>query len=180
MKKVIICGDCGSRAVTRAVIRACSESGGAFVCDGAKIYETCPDPKFLIITACTLTDISCNDGIIVFGKALCQIRPDIKIGTMIPVVDTSNIDALTLLKGSNACVVGCSMSGHDTISVSGIKDFPSKLISLQRNVRPIDGETIEPHEFTVRLSREIPVYPLLASCSVLLLSGEPSGNGYQI
>lgn len=179
MKKIVICGDCGSKVLTRTVIRACSSCGGAFVCDGAKIYETKQNPKFLIVTTYTLTDIRCGSGIMVFGKALCRVRTSISMGTMIPIVDTSNAEALTILKGSGSSVVGCSMSGHDTISVSGIKNFPTKLISLQRSVKTVDGNIIEPHEFSVKLSREIPVYPLLAACSVLLLSGEPSIDGYR-
>lgn len=180
MKKIIICGDCGSRKLTKAIIKACTKTGGAFVCDGARIYETGKNAEYLVVSTCTLTDISCESGIIVFGKALCQVHPDIDIGNMIPVIDTENTDARKLLHKSGKAVVGCSMSGRDTISVSGIMSFPSKLISLQRSVRGTDGEIIEPHEFSVKMSEEMPIFPMLAACSVLLLSGNNSERGYYI
>ncbi len=178
MIKIIVCGDCGSRAVTKSILRVCKAYGGALVCDSGQIYETESNPKFLLISANALTDICCEKAIVVLGKALCQIQPDMNIGNTSVVVDTGNQDGIHLLSGKKVSVIGCSMSGHDTLNASGINSFPNKMVSLQRNIQTVSGEIIEPHEFKVTLKEELTLYPLLSACAVLLLSGENSDSGY--
>ena len=180
MKNIIICGDCGSRILTKAIINACAVNGGAVVSDGNKIYETSENPEFLVISVDKISETDCRSGVIVFGKMQDKINTDIKIGGLIPIIDTSNINALNIVRNSGIAAIGCSMSGHDTISISGLTGFPTKMVSLQRTVKTLDGEVIEPHDFLVRLSEEMPIYPLLASCSVLLLSGISTLNEIQL
>lgn len=179
MKKIIICGDCGSKSLTKAVLKACSANGGVFAVFEKRIFETSVNPEFLVISE-KMSEIDCDGGIIVFGKSIDSEYKNMKIGRMISVLDTSNINALNIVHNSGSAAVGCSMSGYDTLSVSGLADFPAKkMISLQRSLRTLDGEIIEPHDFLVKLTEEIPVYPLLASCSVLLLSGICTAEGYE-
>lgn len=180
MKNVIVCGDCGERELTRAIIRTCTKNGGALVIDGGNIYQTKREPNFCIVTACTLTSISCS-GIMVFGKALCQIKPDIALSDMICITDSENTDALHLLQKQRCNhVVTCSMNSRSTVSISGIKSSSKKLISLQRSIRRLDGELTEPYEFYAAVSEEIAIYPLLASCAVMLLSDNQVCDEYDI
>ena len=170
MKNVVICGDCGSKVLTKSIINACTANGGALVVDSNRIYETSESPRFLIVVADNISETDCRSGVIVFGKMQNKIN-NIKIGRLVPIIDTSDVNALNIVRNSGTAAIGCSMSGHDTISISGLTGFPTKMVSLQRTIKTLDGEIIEPHDFLVRLSQEIPIYPLLASCSVLLLSG---------
>lgn len=176
MIKVVICGDCGDKTLTRAVVNACSAYGGAVVGDGDKIYSTCREPKYLIFSMCTLADLYLPDSIVVFGKALMQIQKDINLDDTVCVLDTDNNDAINILGGSNARAVGCSMSEHDTLTISGNTDENSVQVSLRRNLETADG-MIEPQDFTVRTEKSIPIYPRLAATAVLLLGGTEIGEG---
>lgn len=178
MKKIVICGDCGSKSLTRAIISACKNNGGAAVVSGNGIFETNDNPSFLIAELHNPYEINCKNGIIVFGKAVDENKTKINAEKTVALLDTANTNALNIVRDSGSVVIGCSMSGHDTISVSGLAGFPTKMISLQRTIRTLDGDIIEPHDFQVRLTEEIPVYPLLAGCGVLLLGGIGSADGY--
>ncbi|MDD6490110.1 MAG: hypothetical protein PUG48_09930 [Clostridia bacterium] len=177
MKKIVICGDCGSESLTRAIISACKNNGGAAVVSGNGISETNDNPYFLIAKLHNPYEINCKGGIIVFGKAV-ENKTKINAEKTVAVLDTANTNALNIVRDSGCAVIGCSMSGHDTISVSGLAGFPTKMISLQRTIRTLDGDIIEPHDFQVKLKEEMPVYPLLAGCAVLLLGGISSADGY--
>ena len=178
MKKIVVCGDCGSKSLTRAIIRACENNGGAAVVSENGIFETNENPYFIVAELQSPYEINLDSGIIVFGKAINREITIKKTGKNVAVLDTANTNALNIVQKSGITVIGCSMSGHDTISVSGLAGFPAKMISLQRTVRTLDGDIIEPHDFRVELKEEIPIYPLLAGCAVLLLGGISTTDGY--
>ncbi len=178
MINVVICGDCGEKTLTRAVVNACTKYGGALVCDGDKIYSTEKEPKYLVFSMCTLADLYLPDSIVVLGKALMQIQKCIKLDNTVCVLDTDNNAAIELLGGSDALAVGCSMSEHDTLTVSGNIDENTSLVSLRRNLRTSSG-VIEPQDFIVKTDSSFPIYPRLAAASVLLLGGTDSTDGFQ-
>ncbi len=178
MINVVICGDCGEKTLTRAVVNACTKYGGAVVCDGDKIYSTQNDPKFLIFSMCTLADLYLPGSIVVFGKALMQIQKSIKLDNTVCVVDTCNNDAIDLLGGSSVPAVGCSMSEHDTLTVSGNIDENTSLVSLRRNLETAVG-IIEPQDFPLRTNSTFPIYSRLAASAVLLLAGTDCTEGVE-
>ena len=170
MVKVVICGDCGSKTLTRAVVGACSAYGGAVVIDGDRIYQTCEEPKYLIFVMCTLADLYLPGSIVVFGKALMQIQNNINLNDTICVRDSDNSDAVAIIGASGARAIGCSMSGPDTLSISGFTDENTALVSLRRSIKTAGG-IVEPHDFIVRTDKGLPVYPILAASAVLLSGG---------
>ncbi len=176
MNQVIICGDCGDRELTAAVVRACCRYGGAFVCDGTSVYETGKAPEFCIVSVNSLSEVSCG-GVLIFGQALCQLRPHLPIGNVIPMADSGNSEALSLLCSIGKPVIGCSMSGSDTLSLSCRRDGEG-LVCLQRCLRTVSGRLLEPCEFSFSAPPAIPIFPLLAACGVLLLFDIPFEQGY--
>ncbi len=178
MINVVICGDCGEKSLTRAVVNACTKYGGALVCDGDKIYRTQNAPRYLIFSMCTLADLYLPDSIVIFGKALMQIQKSISLDNTICVLDTENNDAINLLGGSSALAVGCSMSERDTLTVSGNIDENTSLVSLRRDLRTPAG-IIEPQDFIVKTDRSFSIYPRLAAAAILLLGGTDSTDGFE-
>lgn len=176
MIKVVICGDCGEKALTRTVVSACSAYGGAVVIDGDRIYQTCEEPKYLIFVMCTLADLYLPGSIVVFGKALMQIKENLNLKDTICVLDSDNSDAAAMVGASGAKAIGCSMSWHDTLSISGFSDENTALVSLRRSIETADGTT-EPHDFIVRTEKNLPVYPILAASAVLLASKTENQTG---
>lgn len=178
MKTIVICGDCGTRELTETIIRGCSKQGGALVLDGTSLYETCSSPAFCVMSVNSLSELHCS-GLLVLGRALCQVRPDLRLGNMLSVTESDNENALSLLRQSGSPVIGCSMSGCDTLTLSCL-DENGALVSLQRSVCTLGGTLIEPCEIKLRLSKETALFPLLAACAVLLLSDIPCEKGYSL
>lgn len=170
-KVIVICGDCGKRELTKQIVRICSENGGAAVFDGDRIYRTQDNPYFIICSVNTLSDFYIPDSIIVLGKALIQIRQDIDLCSCICIIDAGNSDSVSLAAKLGASVIGCSMSGRDTLSVSSFNEDNTALVTLRRSIIT-NGGIIEPCEFTVSGRSEENVYPLLAAAAVLL-AGSP-------
>ncbi len=174
MKKIFIVGDSGSHSVTKAVITALGSCGGVLVCDRGRIYENGSSPDFFVICLSKLSELRCNGGIAVFCRALSGVDSDAPMEGFTAITDAENRSALNILKDKSIPVVGCSVSGCDSLCLSGI-DGLYRLISLRRMLPP---GAVEPHEFAVRLKKNIPHYALLAACAVLLLCGVDSENGY--
>lgn len=171
MKNIIICGDSHDRRLTDTIISSLKNIGGVFVNDGKNIYATSEKPEFSITCTEKFKSIDIS-GIVIFGNDI--IEPDEKcdVKNAVCITDSSNKAALNILKNSECCVIGCSMSGRDTLTISCITD-ENKLISLQRNIRTLDGDTAEPCEIKIFSSADMPAFTALAVCAVYILCGLP-------
>ena len=176
MNNIVICGDCGQRALTKAIVRGCTRQGGALVLDGTSLYETCPSPDFCVMSVNSLSELHCR-GLLVLGRALCQVRPDLSLGKLLSVIESDNANALSVLQQSGSPVIGCSMSPQDTLTLS-CREEDTALVSLQRSVHTLSGALIEPCEIKLHLSRPTELFPLLAACASLLLWDVPFEDGY--
>ena len=74
------------------------------------------------------------------------------------------------MKGTGKSAVTCSPSARGTLSIASL-DYERAAVSLQRDLRILDGSVVEPMEIIVGLSQKTPAYPLMAACGILLLSG---------
>lgn len=178
MKNVIICGDCGDRLLTKSIISACKNHGGALVLNGGDIYQTSDGAEFLVVCVNSLTEADCS-AVLVMGEALCQIPPALSLNGVTAVSESSNTDALKILSRTGVPVVGCSSSVMDTMTLSCISGN-YMMISLQRPLSALSGKIIEPCEIIVRCNEGQQLYPALAACCTLLLCGVPYENGYDL
>lgn len=169
MKKVIIYGDDNRHILSDTIIGFCSRNGGAFVSDDSGIYETCASPEYLIIVSRSITNADFNGIAVIGGNISPESCRSISIKSRLVITDSENQYALRLLKNCGRPVIGCSMSSRDSVSVSCIDD-DYRLLCIQRSIPTISGDIIEPCELKIRVSREMPVFPFLAACSVLLCS----------
>lgn len=81
-----------------------------------------------------------------------------------------------MLNGSSNIAISCGMSLKDTLSTASIAD-EMNMVSLQRAIRTIDGELIEPRDFYIKGNCEL--YSSLASSAILLLLGVTPENGFE-
>ena len=176
MKKIFVSGD-ENGVLTDTIVSACTNYGGALVIDKNRIYETGKVPSFMLLRVGAPLKIDCG-GILVAGDGFSGGISPINSQGIITVADSDNTDALPFLKDLNGTVIGCSMSPCDTVSLSCNKD--SHIVSVRRCITTPDGLFIEPCEISVDCKKNIPVYPLLAACCVLLLCGVPCDKGYVI
>ena len=179
MRSIIICGDSPDRILTETVINTCSNYGGAQIIDDDKIYIKSKKPHFMIIVINKLKELFLPESIVIFGNNFKKTKDSIPPDDSICITDTANHEALTFISGSRIVTIGCSMSEHDTLGISGYNDDENALVSLKRCI-VTEKSIIEPHDFTVHIKKDIPVYPILSASAVLLLSGIDTKNGYII
>lgn len=168
MKKVIIYGDDDNHILSDTIIKFCSRCGGAFVSNGSGLYETNASPEYLIIVTDNNINTACGE-IVVIGGNIPKNCWDISIKSKLVIADSENRCALRILSGVGTTVIGCSMSSRDSVSISCIDD-DYRLLCIQRSIPTINGDIIEPCEIKISVSRELPVFPFLAACLVLLCS----------
>ncbi len=176
MHHIIICGDCGDRELTKTIRSACRHYGGTISFDGERIEQDAEDPAFMVLNVNALTEIRCS-GLLIFGEALCQVSPKLKIGEAKVIFDGGNAGAVRLLSETGKPVIGCSLSGRDTVSFSSMTEN-SGLVSIQRTLTTLGGQIIEPSEICVRYHQGGISFPILASCCALLLCDIPYEDGY--
>ena len=99
------------------------------------------------------------------------VLPDFP-GTAVAIVSAENTDILRTLQASGIHTIPCGLSDHNTFTLTSSTE-ESTVISLQRSLFSLTGETIEPMEipihpaFSTLLSR----YQLMAFCAVGCLTG---------
>lgn len=163
MQNIVINGDVGERKLTESIIKACKVNGGVLVCDKGKVYSTCENPRFFIVT--DIYEMSCR-GIVVLGEDVGEMKIDENTAV---IVESENVKGLEILK-KQGCknVVTCSMNRRATLSMSSV--YPEKVISLQRAVKTFDGKVTEPFEFKADIDIG-EIYPTLAVGGIMILSG---------
>ncbi|MCI5655098.1 MAG: hypothetical protein SOT80_04785 [Candidatus Pseudoruminococcus sp.] len=92
------------------------------------------------------------------------------------IFSSENRNAIDMLNGSSNIAISCGMSLKDTLSTASIAD-EMNMVSLQRAIRTIDGELIEPRDFYIKGNCEL--YSSLASSAILLLLGVTPENGFE-
>ncbi len=133
----------------------------------------------------TLLDFTCpfamnNEACIFVFKRGAVSFGGIKLpSTYVPVLGEENAGAVPMLTHTGCPVVTCGMSPRDTLSLSS-SDFPSALVSIQRDIRTLSGNVMEPADFRVHLSAPSDEYPLLAACAALLLLDTNPEKGFCI
>ncbi len=75
--------------------------------------------------------------------------------------------------------ISCGTGPLDTLSVASCNEG-RMLISVQREIKTLSGNIIEPCEIIVKTERLPHIYPTLAACAALLISGVPYENGYEM
>lgn len=134
--------------------------------------------QFFVYEVESLPKLIKADGIFLFKKTFKNLDKNKFPTKFLPIVDEQNLNAIKFLQKTGQIVITCGASTKNTLSFSSIT-HKKAIVALQRYLN-FDNIVIEPHEFTVKLSLECAPNVLLAICTVLLLSGISSINGYEI
>jgi hypothetical protein len=184
MMTVMLCGGDEDDVVSNAVVRALTEYGGVQYFTGKELAVR-PEgkaPRFLLYNYASLPRHAGISGILVFKNSFeehWEHNPHARLSAsgLVPVLDAQNHKAAAVLKGTGKIAITCGMAARDTLSIASLEDNGA-VVSLQRQLLTVTGELLEPHDFKIYLKQRLAVYPLLASCAVLLLAGVPSAEGY--
>lgn len=133
-------------------------------------------PEFLVLEQDTVPEMHVGSGVLVFKPGVAAFRRDFCVpGGFSAVVDPLNEDAVRLLQKCCLQTVTCGMSLRDTLTFSSIGG-ETAVVSLQRALVTLKGETVEPREIPVRFGNGHGQYALLAAVAVLLLCGRMPEN----
>ncbi len=134
--------------------------------------------QFFVYEIENLPELIKTDGIFLFKKSFKNFDKNKFPKSFLPIVDEQNLNAIKFLEKTNQIVITCGTSAKNTLSFSSISHTEA-IVALQRYLQT-ENTIIEPHEFTVRLKSSCEPNILLIICTVLLLSGVSSTNGYEI
>jgi hypothetical protein len=179
MTNIILCGNLSDASVSGALLPALENYGGLRYYGPDRIFERGNSPEFFLYDCGEAPEIGLKSGIILFKNSL-QPQKAIHIPSgFLCVLETKNYHAASLLKDTDAAVVTCGTSTKDTLSIASLEN-DSAVLSLQRSLKTLKGETLEPHDFTVGFSEKRSPHQLLSVCAALLISGLDSSAGYAV
>ena len=166
MTALIVCGD---RGALRETLLPLLEPGGVWLCGGGALRQYGGgQPEFLLYESRGVPALALDQGILLFGSDFCGKGRELPSG-VIAVFETGNHAAAQALQGTGTLAIACGASPQDTLSASSLEDHRA-FVSLQRTVKNLRGEILEPRESAVRYRRRPELYPLLAASAVRLLT----------
>lgn len=166
-------------SVSSVLVPALSRRGGVRFQGAGRIYGMGETPEFLVFDCAQLPRIELKSGIVVFKNSFQPQRPAELPAGFLCVLEAKNLRAAEFLKGTAAAVVTCGTGPKDTLSVAGL-DGGFAAVSLQRNLEPLGGGMLEPHDFTVKLLAKRSPHQILSVCAVMLIAGVDSSQGYVV
>jgi len=126
---------------------------------------------FLIVDNMNISNIDTDRGIAVFKQKIPGIDNSYKIpSNFIAVTDSENNDAVSILLKNGMQTVTCGLSQKDSITFSS-RDDEDAVVSLQREIKTLNGNAVFPHEIPIKLESVKGEYPVLAAIAVLLIAG---------
>ncbi|WP_416201135.1 MAG: hypothetical protein ACFWUD_02355 [Thermocaproicibacter melissae] len=179
MTNVLLCGDPTDTSITDALIPALATYGGVCYFRSGVAEQYGENGHFCLLESVEVPKITLPRGILVLKDKLsataCAEVPD----NFVCVIGSGNKQAAQMLCRSKAAVVTCGTGMTDTLSLAGI-DSSSACVSLQRNLITLQGNLIEPLDFSVNLSQQRTPQQILFVSAVLLLAGVDVEQGYSI
>lgn len=174
--KITVCGD-KDRRLTRSIIGCCEQYGGAVLYGCDELKKSKIDCRFLICEVSELSSVTHSDSVLVLADQYKHKDSDKLCCSPSVVFSSSNTDAVNALKGSVSMAVSCGTSPKDTLSAASIFKDDKITVSLQRTIKTLENNIIEPQDFLVCRKNNV-LYSTLACSAVLLLSGIPFESGY--
>lgn len=179
MVNIFLCGDSKDTSATQALISALPKYGGVRYSGPDRVFECGSSPKYFLYEYEKIPKIELKHGIVLLKNSTPLQDPVPFPPDCLCILESKNVRAAALLKGSGTAVVTCGTSSRETLSIAGLEESNAAL-SLQRTLSTLDGQMLEPHDFTVKFSEPRSPHQLLMVCAALLISGADSSKGYVI
>lgn len=120
----------------------------------------------------------CRPSLLLLKNDAVLVEPIVFPEGTVVVFDGENPRTANCLRKSWGMAVDYGTSSHATVSLSSITDCGAT-VSLQRKLHTMIGTVLEPCEILVSLSTPMSPRQVLASVSLLLLTGIPWEKGYK-
>lgn len=179
MTNIILLGDLNDDSVSKILMPALERYGGVKYISKACIYENTSSPDFFICDCELLPELKFSNGIILFKNSVIEQKNICIPDNFINIIEAKNTRAAAMLQGIKATALICGCGPKDTLSIAGIENDSADL-SLQRNIKTLNGDIVEPCDFNVNFSEKRSPHQILSVCAVLLASGIDPSQGYSI
>ena len=164
MKTVFILSDANDK--TYLEIINILKNFGFNIIDASNTHIT-QSNRFVIKVNSNMNISAKNATLLVLNKTKTQ---KISIDSSIKgICESSNQNALNILKHNNIPTIVCGTSNTDTITFSSITDDKA-LISVQRQIKTTNGRIIEPCEIAIKIAHKCSNSAVICACSVLILN----------
>lgn len=175
---IILCGKAEDHSLSEILVFSLLRYGGVRFSSRIRMCQLgSENPDFLVWDCEQIPEVALKKGILVFKNSY-RPTPNILIPPeFLCVFESHNQYAAEVLKKVGASAAVCGLSARETLSISSL-DYESAVLSLLRNVKTIQGNLLEPHDFEVKTNREISPRHMLVTAMVLLLLGMDSSNGF--
>ena len=115
------------------------------------------------------TDININKGVVIIADQNKRLK-NVKLSkSLTGICSDENLTALNIFKKNCLPIITCGMGSKNTVTVSSISE-KSLMLSLQRNIRDINGKVIEPLEIKAEKKGES-FFPIMAAETAKLILG---------
>lgn len=165
-KMVILFSDRKSKT-EKEIIEILTNSGATYISDKAVVSG---EKAITIISEYKKSDIRLKKGIAILLDSSNRFVEQKFTKEIIGICEDTNETALSIFSKNPVAVISCGMSNKNTVTISS-KTGNSVLITLQRAINSIYGETIEPAEYKIKLRKKYNEFSVMASVTVLLLYG---------
>lgn len=179
MIDILICGDPSDHTLTEALLPALAARGGVCFSGEEHVAEQGTVARYFVCESEVVPKISVPAGILLFKDHMCSQQPTGVPDGFFCVMDSGNRQAADVLRGSKAAVITCGTGSKDTLSIASLEPERAE-VSLQRNLKTLGGTVLEPHDFSVLLSRPLAPGLILLVSAVLLLSDVSLGDGFKL
>lgn len=150
----------------KTLLYYCSGMGGAELYSPFHCFRTSITPAFRLILTNVSAKIRLPGSIVLLGNCdYSHCRTDLTGCTA--VTDRFNLPALRIAQSYHCDTISYSVSGNDTLTLSGSAE-DSVLLSLRRSIITPD-RILEPFDFLLKKQPDTPDEAILASAAVLLL-----------
>lgn len=184
MTTVLLCGKSDDNSIGKVLLDALENYGGVQFYDGSNLIQKRKNShvdslEFLLYDCEKIPKVNGNEGILLFKNSFHfkSEQQSQNFSGFIPVFESHNTHAAAALKGTGIVGVTCGTSAKDILSIASLSDVDAT-VSLQRSVKILTGEVLEPLDISIRLKMPVSPFSLLAICSVLLLSGVPANSEF--
>jgi len=151
----------------REIVQILTDSGATYISD--KEIKSGKN-SITVFSAYKKTNLNIKKGIVIMlggeKRFYQQKLPVYTIG----ICDSLDKEAVNFFANNTVLVISCGMGRKNTVTFSSI-DEDKALLTFQRTLTDIYGNTIEPAEYKNKLKNKYREFSVMASATILLLYG---------
>lgn len=179
MINIILLGDLNDTSVSEVLSPALARYGGVKYVSQNILYESSAEPEFLLLDCEMLPKLEIKGGILLFKNSVPEQKNFCIPNGFVNIMESKNARAAAMLQKAGASAVTCGSGPKDTLSIAGLENNAAAL-SLQRNLKILNGNILEPRDFNVKFAEKRSPHQILSTCAVLLAAGVDPSQGYAI